>query len=143
MKTKFTIGAIVMGTIILTFQMNHSLKSQSVLNQVIGNTDAQVLSSDSMATVESISLHKIGSAQDDGLSGLPTVNSIMNQYRTFNEEDLRSEIVRISQIAESRNLYDKANSGRITQVEKRDLAQIIRIDTALHHLLIDRELENN
>lgn len=87
--------------------------------------------------MKDIYLRENGVDWDNGFSIFPTVDSFLNQYRTWNEFDLKAEMVRISQIAESRNLYEKANSGAISQAERKDLAQIIRISTALHCLVGD------
>ncbi|HEX7674563.1 MAG TPA: hypothetical protein VF412_10340 [Bdellovibrio sp.] len=145
MKTKLIAGVLIMGIVILAFKANEELKLSGSAELFKKTVDSSGPLSNSTSTVvgNSASLHEIGLAHEDSFSGLPTVNSIMDQYRTLSESELRAEIVRVSQIAESRDLYEKANSGRISQIERRDLAQIIRINTALHHLLIDRELERN
>lgn len=143
MKKKLAIGVIIMGTIVLAVKGNEKRKLVGAAQTSRVEMNNALLNHESLVAAENTGLHDIGTVQKDAFFELPTVNSIMDQYRTFSESELRAEIVRISQIAEGRNLYEKANSGEISKIERKDLAQIIRINTALHHLLIDRELEEN
>lgn len=137
MKKLFFCGMVVLaasGLLIIKKQSAISAQVQSNTSQESGSNKLVPLS-----TRLPIEDNKFAT-DSDGFSRLPAVENIMDFYRTKTNLELRSEIVRITKIVQTRNLYERANSGTISFSEKTDLAYFIRLNSALHRLLIDREI---
>jgi hypothetical protein len=72
-----------------------------------------------------------------------TVENFMSEYNTRSNEELRDKIKQIMKEASEKNLFNKSNKGNISDEEKINLLQIVRLNTALYQLLIERELESS
>jgi hypothetical protein len=91
---------------------------------------------------------KLSNAQEPrfesiAFKAVPTTKDLMDFFRTKPTDEIRLERARILKSAESRNLYAKANRNSMTAADRDQLAYVMRANTALSFLLIERELEQN
>lgn len=78
--------------------------------------------------------------QDNIFEKVETVDSLISQHQNLSEPELRQKIKDTKVALYKRHLIEKANAGSISREEKVDLAYYIRLNTALHHILLDKEL---
>lgn len=77
------------------------------------------------------------------LSPPKTVESLMEDYNSKSNEELRRTIKQLGKLLDDHDLINKSNTGQLTEAQKRELIMIVRLNTALNRLLIDRALESS
>lgn len=78
-------------------------------------------------------------SNDDVFSKIDTVDSLISQNKSLSENELREKVHLIKKTMESRKLIAKANEGTITKEERIQLVYYVRLNTALYHLLLDKQ----
>lgn len=72
-----------------------------------------------------------------------SLDSLISRYQTMAQDEVRQQIYENKYTIKKSNLIEKANIGSITTEERRRLVYLIRVNTALHHVLIKQRLEKN
>ena len=147
MKTKILIGvAVTLLVVVAGLKLHQQKRSQKVGS---GVEQKNIVRSDNKPSLNlptstgMQSLLRQAEKPVDYFEGIQSVADIMDKYRSSTDQELKTELRRLQLTLKNRNLLGKANDGSITKSERKDLAYFVRANTALHRLLLDRELAQN
>jgi hypothetical protein len=71
-----------------------------------------------------------------------STEALENEYHSLSNEQIEAEIKRVTSTLEKQNLIELANQQRLTDAQASELATLIRKQSVLRMMIIERELDS-
>ncbi len=72
----------------------------------------------------------------------PSLEDIEENYHSFTEKELRAEIAKNERVAQDKQFVAKANANQMDAQTSKEFVAYIRLNAALHKILLTRQLED-